>query len=80
MTRTFRELDEAAARPKGSTFRAFKRIEPQLREGQDFRLLRPGRDDAEIETLRQNQRIYANSVNIVLLGDGLSARLLKDLG
>jgi len=80
MTRTFRELDEAAARPKGSAFRAFKRIEPQLREGQDFRLLRPGRDDAEIETLRQNQRIYANSVNIVLLGDGLSARLLKDLG
>jgi len=79
MTRTFRELDEAAARPKGSAFRAFKRIEPQLREGLDFQLLRAGADDAQIEVLRREQRIYSNSVNIVLLGDAVARRLLKDL-
>lgn len=79
MTQTFRELDEAAARPKGSAFRAFKRIEPQLREGVDFRLLRASADDTEIEVLRHGQRVYPNSVNIVLLGDAVARRLLKDL-
>ncbi|HSW13161.1 MAG TPA: hypothetical protein VLI06_10005 [Solimonas sp.] len=77
---SFRELDQRTGLPKGSAFRAFKRREPQLQEGQDFRLLRPGRDDAEIDALRQARRVYPNSVNIVLLGDGLTTRLLEDLG
>ena len=77
--KTFRELDEAAGQPKGSAFRAFKRLEPGLREGQDFQLLRPEHDDARIGELRTQQRIYRNSVNIVLLDDALAERLLKHL-
>jgi hypothetical protein len=77
--RSFRELDEAAGLPKGSAFRAFKRLEPGLREGRDFLLLRPGHDDARIEELRARERIYRNSVNIVLVDDALAERLLKHL-
>lgn len=77
--KTFRELDEATGLPKGSAFRAFKRLEPGLREGQDFCLLRAGSDDARIGDLRRQDRVYRNSVNIVLVDDGLAARLLKHL-
>ena len=77
--RAFRELDEAAGLPKGSAFRAFKRLEPSLHEGQDFHLLLPGRDDARIEELRAQDRVYRNSVNIVLVDDALAERLLKHL-
>ena len=78
--KTFRELDELAGLPKGSAFRAFKRLEPTLSEGQDYCLLRASGDDkAQIEALRHEDRIYRNSVNIVLVDDGLAARLLKHL-
>ena len=77
--KTFRELDEATGQPKGAAFRAFKRLEPGLREGQDFQLLWPGRDDARIGELRAQDRVYRNSVNIVLLDDALAERLLKHL-
>ncbi len=77
--KTFRELDEATGQPKGAAFRAFKRLEPGLREGQDFLLLRPEHDDTRIDELRAQERIYRNSVNIVLLDDALAERLLKHL-
>lgn len=67
--RTLKELDAAAGLPKGSAFRAFKRLEPAWREGVQFRVLRPGRDDAEIGALRAAGRIYGASRVIVLLGD-----------
>jgi len=77
--KSFRELDEAADRPKGSAFRAFKHLEPGLSEGRDFLLLRPGRDDAGIAELRAQDRVYRSSVNIVLVDDALAERLLKHL-
>lgn len=77
--RSFRELDEQAGRPKGSAFRAFKALEPGLREGQDFRLLRPDTDAAEIAQLQQQNRIYRSSVSIVLVDDGLGEKLLQHL-
>lgn len=77
--RSFRELDEQSGRAKGSAFRAFKRLEPTLRVGRDFRLLRADTDAAEIDTLRLHKRIYPNSINIVLLDDGVAERLLKHL-
>lgn len=77
--RSFRELDEAAGLPKGAAFRAFKRLEPGLQEGRDFLLLLPGRDDAGIGELHAQDRVYRNSVNIVLVDDALAERLLKHL-
>jgi len=77
--RSFRELDEQAGVPKGSAFRLFKRLEPQLQEGRDFRLLYPGSDDTEIAGLRQQQRIYASSVNVVLLRAELADEILQQL-
>lgn len=76
---SFRELDERSGRIKGSAFQAFKRIEPELLEGRDFRLLRPGEDDGEIARLRQQNRIYRGSINIVLLSEAAAARVLKTL-
>lgn len=76
---SFRELDERSGRIKGSAFRIFKRLEAELLEGQDFRLLRQGADDAEINALRQQNRIYRSSVNIVLLSEAAASRVLKTL-
>ena len=66
--RTLKELDAAAGRPKGSAFRAFKQLEPALREGAQFRVLRPGGDDAEIDALRAAGRVYGASRVVILLG------------
>ena len=73
---TLKELDVAAGLPKGSAFRAFKRLEPTLREGSQFRVLRPGRDDAEIGALRAAGRVYGASRVVVLLADA-TARALR---
>ncbi len=64
---TMREIDERMRMPKGSAFRAFKRIEASLREGRDYHLLRAVEDAAAIAPLRAGQRIYAGSVNVILL-------------
>jgi hypothetical protein len=73
--RTLKELDAAAGLPKGSAFRAFKRLEPAWCEGTQFRVLRPGRNDAEIGALRAAGRIYGASRVIVLLGNEAAAAI-----
>ena len=73
---TLKELDAAAGLPKGSAFRAFKRLEPGLREGDDFRVLRPGADDAEIAALRAAGRLYGASRLAILLEDA-TARAVR---
>ena len=77
--RTLRELDESAGTPKGTAFRAFKRIEPTLREPLDYRLLRSGDAAAQIGELRGSGRIYDSSRNVVLLSPALSETLLARL-
>ena len=77
--RTLRELDESAGTPKGTAFRAFKRIEPTLREPLDYRLLRSGEAASQIAELRGSDRIYDSSRNVVLLSPALSDRLLESL-
>jgi len=64
---TFKELDSLHQRPKGTTFRAFKRLEKSLREGEHYHYLNAQSHGAEIAQLRQAGRIYAASVNVVLL-------------
>lgn len=77
--RTFRELDEASGLSKGSAFRAFKHVEPQLTEQKNYRVLRAQEQRNIIETLRTNQRIYTSSVNVVLLAPAAEALILKHL-
>lgn len=64
---SLRELDEQLGLRKGSAFRAFRRLEPGLREGEDFVVLQALRDRDRLAALRAQQRIYASSVNVVLL-------------
>jgi hypothetical protein len=76
---TFRELDEAGGLTKGNAFRAFKRIEAQLTEHKDYEVLWPQHQREAIEILRTGGRIYASSVNVVLLAPAAEALILKDL-
>jgi ATP-dependent protease HslVU (ClpYQ) peptidase subunit len=64
---TFRELDQACARNKGSAFRAFKRLSADWREERDFRVLKAERDQEQILMLKSAGRLYASTVNAVLL-------------
>lgn len=74
-----RELDERLGLPKGSAFKAFRRIAGEWREGEDFRVLDSDADRELIEALRQAGRIYGSSVRPVILGPAFSQALLVTL-
>jgi hypothetical protein len=76
---SLRELDHRAGTAKGAAFRCFKALEAGLHEGADYRLLRPERDREVIDQLRDSGRIYASSVNVVLLAPAAAQRLLDTL-
>ena len=73
---TFKELDGLHQRPKGTAFRAFKRLEQSLREGEHYHYLDAQSHGAEIAQLRETGRIYAASINVVLLTEA-GYRLLE---
>jgi len=64
---TFKDIDTHHGCGKGTAFRAFKGLLAELREGEDFHYL--GADDhgAQIQRLRAAGRLYASTVNAVLL-------------
>ena len=67
-TATLLELDRAAGATKGTAFRCFKRLLPGLEEGVDYVVLHHRTDEERVASLRRQGRIYANSVNVVVLG------------
>lgn len=73
--KSFKELDEAWAVPKGTAFRAFKRSLQALVEEQDYIRLDARLNHAEIEALRAVGRVYANSINVVLLSQAGVSKL-----
>jgi hypothetical protein len=75
-----REIDRRAGTGKGTAFRAFKALAPNLIEGTDYRVLDPHRDREVIDTLRHAGRIYASSVRVVLLAPAAALRLTEVLG
>ena len=75
---TVREIDELHDLPKGSAFRCFKDVEPFLEEGEDYKVLHNERDRNTIEAMRSDERIYANSVNIILITAEAYERAFKD--
>lgn len=72
---SLRALDEASARPKGSSFRAFKQIEAQLREPIDYRVLRP--DHPEFEKWRA--QLYPGAQRAILLSTETAERIRAQL-
>ncbi|MDD3762122.1 MAG: hypothetical protein PHP86_02380 [Nevskiales bacterium] len=74
---SLREVDLAAGAAKGSGFRLFKRLLAELSEGTDFVVLQQTHDHEAIERLRRDGRIYASSVNVVLLRPALAQRLAQ---
>lgn len=77
--RTLREIDERHGLPKGSAFRAFKRLLGTLRENVDFTLLPARSAGSEIERLRRAGRIYRSSVNVVVLAESGVERVRAEL-
>ncbi|EIT70272.1 MULTISPECIES: hypothetical protein [Hydrocarboniphaga] len=77
--RSLRELDESLQHPKGSAFRAFRRLENHWQETSDFIVLHHERDRALIDILRQQQRIYASTVNLVMLSPELADAVIAQM-
>ena len=75
---TLLELDRRLGRPKGTAFRAFKQRAPRWREGEDFRVLQPRGDAAEIAALRAAGRVYAASRTVILLSDTAARQIGED--
>ena len=76
---SFKEIDELHQRPKGTAFRAFKRLGGRLREGEHYYYLDTQTYSSEIEALHQAGRIYAATVNVVLLTEAGYQRVRQEL-
>lgn len=64
---TFRQLDQLNNVPKGTSFRAFKRVRLYLEEGEDFFCLAASEHLTLAEVLRQSGALYPASINMVLV-------------
>jgi hypothetical protein len=74
---TFREFDERHGVPKGTAFRLFKRLAPGLREGRDFWCCDGRTDPAAFARVAREHRLYAGTINAVLLGEA-ACRAMAD--
>ena len=76
---SLRELDTELGLDKGASFRAFKRLLPQLVEERDFVVLDHQRHSAAAAALHAAGRLYRSSVNPVLLAPQAAEQLRKAL-
>lgn len=76
---TLREIDAAAGTAKGSAFRRFRALEAQLQPGIDYRVLHHAEHRDTITALRNSGRIYAGSINVVLLAEAAAQRIATAL-
>ena len=72
---SMRDLDDAAGLPKGTAFRAFKRLLGVLEEGRDFVVLDPQAAQALVAALIAGDRLYRSSVHPVLLAPAAAAQV-----
>jgi hypothetical protein len=77
---TLRELDELEGRVKGSAFRCFKALSRGWTEGCEFRVLEATRDAGQIGRLKRENRIYAGTVNAILLSPEAARAIRSALG
>lgn len=66
-TLSLRQLDELNGVPKGTSFRAFKACRATLVEGTDFFHLDAETHGQFIDSLREDERIYAGSRHLLLI-------------
>lgn len=78
-TWTLKEIDQERANTKGTAFLAFKQLKDSFDEGRDFYYLSTMEDGAEIEKLRATGRVYATTVNAVLLTEAGYAAVIDYL-
>jgi len=64
---SMKEIDQSMALRKGTSFRLFKQLLPQLVQGRDYIVLDANADAAAISGLKRAGRIYSSSVQVVLL-------------
>ena len=76
---SLRELDAELGLDKGSAFRAFKRLLPQLVEERDFVVLDHARHAALAAQLHAQDRLYRSSVNPLLVAPQAAQRLREAL-
>ncbi len=72
---TLQEIDRTAGLAKGSAFRGFKRLVANLAEGIDYQVLDHQQARETIAGLRSQGRIYASSVNVIMLSKPAAARV-----
>lgn len=81
---SLRDLDTRLGLPKGSAFRAFKRLATTLHEGRDFVVLDHEQERQAIVELKNERRAYQSSVNLILLhpdaAQQIAALLRPDTG
>lgn len=74
---SFMQLDRRDGVPKGTAFRAFKRIRCELKEGVGFFYLDAVQESDFIESLRARGLIYPSTWNLVLITEYGVQRLGK---
>ncbi|SHL95752.1 hypothetical protein [Vreelandella subglaciescola] len=78
-TWTLKEIDRSRGDPKGTAFRAFKRLKAGFIEGHDFFYLSASEDAESIEQLRDSGRIYAATINALLFPEASYQAIVKQL-
>lgn len=78
-TWTLKEIDHERENTKGTAFLAFKQLKESFDEGRDFYYLSAAEDGAEIDQLRDTGRIYATTVNAILLTESGYAAVIDYL-
>jgi len=76
---SLKEIDTAREQPKGTAFLAFKQLKHSFDEGRDFFYLGADQDGHEIEKLRTSGRVYATTVNAILLSESGHAAIIDYL-
>lgn len=76
---TLKEIDQRRGDPKGTAFRAFKRLKNDFIEGHDFFYLSANEDAKSIESLRHSGRIYASTINALLFPEASYQAIVKSL-
>lgn len=72
---SFKELDNLNQTTKGESFRLFKKVEQELKEGVDYLWLSATEHSEQIAVLKQQDRVYSTSINVVLVSAATASKL-----
>ncbi len=74
--KSFKQLDEQYLKPKGTTFRIFKSLLPEWKEGVHYYYLNHQQYFEIIKQLKNKEWIYQSDIHVVLLSP-LGQQILK---